>query len=147
MANSVDPDQTATIGSVCSGSTQFASILNSSVIICNYLQQTTSADDIFRCIFCGALSFNQCNKFMWKSEKDTAYKKVSTLKTTKKSTKTFSIEIFCLCLKTQISLNISCELSAGSADDLQEISALFSTNMTKKHNTNCVFHCSQICAL
>ena len=50
MAISVDPDQTA-IGAVCSGSTPFASILNSSVMLCNYLQQTTSADDIFRCIF------------------------------------------------------------------------------------------------
>ena len=30
MANSVDPDQTAPIGAVCSGSTLFASILNSS---------------------------------------------------------------------------------------------------------------------
>ena len=51
MANSVDPDQTAPIGAVCSGSTLFASILNSSVILSNYLQQTTSADDIFRHIF------------------------------------------------------------------------------------------------
>ena len=51
MANSVDPDQTAPVGAVCSGSTLFASILNSSVIIGNYLQQTTSPDDIFRCIF------------------------------------------------------------------------------------------------
>ena len=51
MANSMDPDQTAPIGAVCSGSTLFASILNSSVILDNYLQQTTSADDIFRCIF------------------------------------------------------------------------------------------------
>ena len=50
MANSVDPDQTAPIGAVGSGSTLFASILNSSVVLCNYLQQTTSADDIFRCI-------------------------------------------------------------------------------------------------
>ena len=50
MANSVDPDQTAPIGAVCSGSMLFASIINSSVIIGNYLQQTTSADDIFRCI-------------------------------------------------------------------------------------------------
>ena len=48
MANSVDPDQTAPIGAVCSGSTLFASILNSSVMSDNYLQQTTSADDIFR---------------------------------------------------------------------------------------------------
>ena len=41
MANSVDPDQTAPIGAVCSGSMLFASILNSSVMIGNYLQQTT----------------------------------------------------------------------------------------------------------
>ena len=40
---------------VCSGSTLFASILNSSVMLGNYLQQTTSADDIFRCIFFLAL--------------------------------------------------------------------------------------------
>ena len=51
MANSVDPDQTALIGAVFSGSTPLASILNSSVMLGNYLQQTTSADDIFRCIF------------------------------------------------------------------------------------------------
>ena len=51
MVNSVNPDQTAPIGAVCSGSTLFASILNSSVMVCNYLQQTISADDIFRCTF------------------------------------------------------------------------------------------------
>ena len=51
MANSMDPDQAAPIGSVCSGFMLFASILNLSVMIGNYLQQTTSADDIFRCIF------------------------------------------------------------------------------------------------
>ena len=55
MANSVDPDQTAPIGAVCSGSSLFASILNSSVMLCNYLQQTTSADDILICIFFLAL--------------------------------------------------------------------------------------------
>ena len=54
MANSVDPDQTA-----LSGSTLFASILNSLVILSNYLQQTTSADDIFRCnFFLGPLKVN-----------------------------------------------------------------------------------------
>ena len=37
MANSADP-------AVCSGSTLFASILNSSVMLGNYLQQTASAD-------------------------------------------------------------------------------------------------------
>ena len=51
MAKSLDPDQTAPIGAVCSGSTLFASILNSPVMLGNYLQQRTSADDIFRCIF------------------------------------------------------------------------------------------------
>ena len=55
MANSVDSDQTA-LGAVCSGSTLFDSILNSSVMLGNYLQQTTSADDICRCIFFLALS-------------------------------------------------------------------------------------------
>ena len=51
MANSVDPDQTAPIGAVCSGYTLFSSITNSSVILGNYLQQTTSADNFFRCIY------------------------------------------------------------------------------------------------
>ena len=51
MANSVDPDQTAPIGAVCSGSTLFPFIPNWSVMLGNYLQQTTSADGIFRCIF------------------------------------------------------------------------------------------------
>ena len=46
MANSVNA-----IGAVCSGSTLFASILNLSVMLGNYLQQTASADNIFRCIF------------------------------------------------------------------------------------------------
>ena len=32
MANSVDPDQTAPIGAVCSGSTLFAYLLNLSVM-------------------------------------------------------------------------------------------------------------------
>ena len=47
MANSVDPDQTAPIGAVCFGSTLFASILNSSVMLGNYLQQTTFSDAFF----------------------------------------------------------------------------------------------------
>ena len=51
MANSVDPDQTAPIGAFCSGPMLFASILNSSVMLGNYLQQTTSADNIFRWFF------------------------------------------------------------------------------------------------
>ena len=55
MANSVDPDQSAPIGAVSSGSTLFAFILNLSVMLGNYLQQTTLADDIFRCIFFLAL--------------------------------------------------------------------------------------------
>ena len=51
MANSVDPEQTAPIGAVCSGSTLFASILNLSAMLGNYLQQTTLAEDILKCIF------------------------------------------------------------------------------------------------
>ena len=55
MANSVDPDQTAPLGAVCSGSTLFASIRYSSVMLGNNVQQATSAEDIFRCIFFLAL--------------------------------------------------------------------------------------------
>ena len=51
MANSVDPDQTGPIGPVCSGSTLFASILNSSLMLGNIcyrrLQQTTFSDASF----------------------------------------------------------------------------------------------------
>ena len=57
MTNSVDPNQTAPTGAVCSGSMLFASILNLSVMLGNNIQQTTSADDIFRCIFLGVLYF------------------------------------------------------------------------------------------
>ena len=45
MAKSVNPDQTAPIGAVFSGSTLFASILNLSVMLGNYLQQTLSSAD------------------------------------------------------------------------------------------------------
>ena len=48
MANSVDPDQTAPIGAVCSGSTLFASILSLSVI-----QQMTFSDAFFSWRFKG----------------------------------------------------------------------------------------------
>ena len=64
MANSVDPDQSAPIGAVCSGSTLFASLLNLSVMLAKYFQQTTSADNIFRCIFFLALS---TVSFVWLS--------------------------------------------------------------------------------
>ena len=50
MANSVSVQ-----GAVCSESMMFASVHNSSVMLGNYLQQTTSPDDIFRCIFFLAL--------------------------------------------------------------------------------------------
>ena len=51
MANKVDPDQTAPVGAVCSVYTLFASILNSSVMLSNFLKQTTSSDDIFSTTF------------------------------------------------------------------------------------------------
>ena len=54
MPNSVDPDQTVPIGAVCSGSTLFASILNSSVMLGNYLQQATFSE----AFFLGALRVN-----------------------------------------------------------------------------------------
>ena len=53
MANSVNPDQIAPIGAVCSGSTLFASILNLSVMLGNYLQQTTFSDAFFSWCFKG----------------------------------------------------------------------------------------------
>ena len=53
MANSVDPDQTAPIRAVCSGSTLFASILNLSVMLGNYLQQPTFSDAFFSWCFKG----------------------------------------------------------------------------------------------
>ena len=43
----MDPDQTAPIGAVCSGSMLFDSILNSSVMLGSYLQQTTFSDAFF----------------------------------------------------------------------------------------------------
>ena len=54
MANRVNPDQTAPMGAVCSGSKLLLVYLNSPVMFSSCLQQTTSADDIFRCIFLGA---------------------------------------------------------------------------------------------
>ena len=59
MANSMDPDQTAPIVAVYSWSTLFAPILNSSGMLGNYLQQTTSADNISQMhFFLGALRVN-----------------------------------------------------------------------------------------
>ena len=63
MANSVDPEQTAPIGTVCSVSTLFASVLNSSVMLGSYfsrrLQQTTFSDDFFL----AALRVKECDKY------------------------------------------------------------------------------------
>ena len=53
MAKGVDRDQTAPIGAFCSGSMLFASILNSSVMLGNYLQQTTFSDIFFSWRFKG----------------------------------------------------------------------------------------------
>ena len=47
MANSVDPDQTAPIGAVCSGSTLFACLLKFPIICSGRLQQTTFSDAFF----------------------------------------------------------------------------------------------------
>ena len=57
MVNSVDPDQTAPIGAVCSGFTLFASILNSSVMLGNFFSrqhfQITFSDAFFSWSFKG----------------------------------------------------------------------------------------------
>ena len=60
MANSVDPVQTAPIGAVCSGSTLFAFLLNSSLNV----RQLFAADDLSRRhfqmhFFLGALRVNK----------------------------------------------------------------------------------------
>ena len=52
MANSVDQEQSVL------GPHVLLVYLNSPEMLGNYLQQTTSADDIFRCIFLGALRVN-----------------------------------------------------------------------------------------
>ena len=57
MANSVDSYQTAPIGAYRSSLfwvKLFAFLLNSSVMLGNYLQQMTSADDVFRLFSLGA---------------------------------------------------------------------------------------------
>ena len=84
----MDPDQTAPIGAVCSGSTLFASILNSSVILGKYLQQTTSADDIFRCIFfLGAFRVNTLTSHSRNTDDDGKTKNCTTQPSNKTETK------------------------------------------------------------
>ena len=66
MANCVDPEQTAPIGAVCSGSTLFVSILNLSVILGNFF----AADDFSRlqflmCFFLGSLRVNKRPVHLW----------------------------------------------------------------------------------
>ena len=61
MANSVDPDQTAPIDAVCSGSTLFASILNNAIL--SNARQLFAADNFSRQhfqmqFFLGALRVN-----------------------------------------------------------------------------------------
>ena len=53
MANSLDPDQTAPIGAVWSGSTLFASMLNVSVMLGKYLLRTTFSGAFFSWRFKG----------------------------------------------------------------------------------------------
>ena len=58
MANSVDPDQTAPIGAVCSGSTLFASILYLSVMLGNFAADDFSRRHFQTHFFLGSLSVN-----------------------------------------------------------------------------------------
>ena len=63
MANSVNPDQTAPIGVAVLGPHVLLVYLNSPIMFGKCLQQTTSADDIFRCIFHGALRVKPTESF------------------------------------------------------------------------------------
>ena len=59
MTNSVDPDQTAPIGAVCSGSTLFACMLNSSVMLGKYFAADNLSRQHFQMhFFLGALRVN-----------------------------------------------------------------------------------------
>ena len=71
MANSMDPDQTAPVGAVCSGSTLFASIINSSVMLGDHLQQKTSAENIFRCVFFSSRFKGYCK--LWQNSVDSVH--------------------------------------------------------------------------
>ena len=59
MTNSVDPDQTAPIGAVCSGSTLFASIINLSVLFVCLILFFTSHQQSFSYIGTGLPGLNQ----------------------------------------------------------------------------------------
>ena len=58
----MDPEQTAPIGAVFSGSTLFAPILNSLVMLGNYLQQQLQQTTFSGAFFLGALRFNEDNE-------------------------------------------------------------------------------------
>ena len=66
----MDPDQIAPIGAVCSGSTLFASVLNLSVMLGNYLQQMTLADDILFLALKGLKPINESNLINGKRDSD-----------------------------------------------------------------------------
>ena len=71
MANSVDPDQTAPIGAVCSVVTLFASILNLSVNASQLFAADNFSSHIFRCIFLpGALRVKFRKLFSLCSQKE-----------------------------------------------------------------------------
>ena len=58
MANSVDPDQTASVGAVYSGSMLFASILNLSVALSNFFAADNFSRQHFQMHFFFYLHFN-----------------------------------------------------------------------------------------
>ena len=62
MANNVDPDQTAPLGAVCSVSMLFASILNLSVMLGNYLADDFSRRHFQMHFFLGALRVSKRQK-------------------------------------------------------------------------------------
>ena len=102
------------IGAVCSRSTLFASILNSSVMLGNYLQQTTSADDIFRGIFFLALSGIKVKNFVPYSLKGVGYLrkytffKIENLLKKRELVALFSLFSLCLVVLVFCSSSLGC---------------------------------------
>ena len=63
MTNSVNPDQAAPIGAVCSGSMMFPSIPNRSVMLGKHSQQTTFSGAFFP----GAVRVNKPDSYLQSS--------------------------------------------------------------------------------
>ena len=88
-----------------SGSTLFASILYLSLMWSNYLQQTTSADDIFRCIF--FLALYGLKFFIWGGKVSDIWSEIQFSTTCQQSRKIWFLSLYLMiCSPT---LNENCK--------------------------------------